>query len=288
MIDTQVQELPVLPKPPWLRVRAPSGEKYQELRGLITTKRLHTVCSSASCPNIGECWESGTATFMIMGNICTRACRFCDVNSYSRPKPLDLEEPKRLAEAVWEMKLKHVVITSVTRDDLPDFGAMHFVNCILAVKAHNPDVRIEILAPDFNGDREQILKVAKPPLQIFNHNIETVKRLSPKIRSGGAYSRSLSVLQMVKEMAPDILTGIMLGLGEEDDEVKEAIVDLRQHGVEILTIGQYLRPSAFHHAVMRYAEPGIFLEHKKFALSLGFRHVESGPLVRSSYHAGEV
>jgi lipoic acid synthetase len=279
-----------LAKPDWLRVRAPSGPKYNELRGLITTKRLHTVCSSASCPNIGECWEAGTATFMIMGNICTRACRFCDVNSYSRPKPLDLEEPQRLAEAVFEMKLRHVVITSVTRDDLADFGALHFVKCIQAVKEKNPEVRIEILAPDFGGEREQIAKVAKPPLQIFNHNIETVKRLTPKIRSGGAYLRSLSVLQTVKEVAPAIKTksGIMLGLGEEDDEVKEAIVDLRQHGVEILTIGQYLRPSAFHHAVMRYAEPRIFLELKRFALSLGFMHVESGPLVRSSYHAGEV
>jgi len=279
-----------LAKPAWLRVRAPTGSKYQELRGLITSRRLHTVCSSASCPNIGECWELGTATFMIMGNICTRACRFCDVNSYSRPKPLDLEEPNRLADAVHEMKLKHVVITSVTRDDLPDFGAAHFVNCIAAVKEKNPAVRIEILAPDFNGDQEHIVKVAKPPLEIFNHNIETVPRLSPKIRSGGSYRRSLLVLQTVKELAPEILTksGIMLGLGEEDDEVREAIVDLRQHGVEILTIGQYLRPSSFHHVVMRYAEPSVFLDHKNFALSLGFRHVESGPLVRSSYHAGEV
>jgi lipoic acid synthetase len=279
-----------LARPPWLRVRAPTGEKYNELRSLITNKRLHTVCSSASCPNIGECWELGTATFMIMGNVCTRACRFCDVNSYSRPKPLDLEEPERLADAVFQMKLRHVVITSVTRDDLPDFGAQHFVNCIQAVKHKNPGVRVEILAPDFSGEREHIAKVAKPPLEIFNHNVETVERLTPKIRSGGSYKRSLSVLRTVKELAPQILTksGIMLGLGEDDNEVKEAIVDLRQHGVEILTIGQYLRPSSFHHVVTRYAEPQVFLEHKNFALSLGFRHVESGPLVRSSYHAGEV
>lgn len=279
-----------LARPEWLRVRAPSGEKYSALRKLITTKRLHTVCSSASCPNIGECWESGTATFMIMGNICTRACRFCDVNSYARPKPLDLDEPGRLAEAVFEMNLRHVVITSVTRDDLPDFGAGHFVRCIRAVKERNPQVRVEILAPDFNGEREHISKVAQPPLEIFNHNVETVRRLTPKIRSGGAYARSLLVLKTVKELEPSIKTksGIMLGLGEEDDEVKETIVDLRQNGVEILTIGQYLRPSSFHHAVMRYAEPSIFMEHKRFALALGFMHVESGPLVRSSYHAGDV
>lgn len=284
--DNHVCE-PILPKPDWLRVRAPTGEKYQGLRQLISSKRLHTVCSSASCPNIGECWEAGTATFMIMGNICTRACRFCDVNSYSRPKPLDLEEPQRLAQAVLEMKLRYVVITSVTRDDLADQGAAHFANCIRAVQEANPEIHIEILAPDFQGNPELIRQVACPPLQVFNHNLETVRRLTPKIRSGAQYQRSLHVLQIVKELAPEIKTksGVMLGLGEEDEEVKETILDLRNHRVEFLTIGQYLRPSTFHHAVMRYAEPRVFAELKAFALAAGFSHVESGPLVRSSYHA---
>lgn len=270
-------------------MRAPSGANYQHLRQLISSKRLHTVCSSASCPNIGECWESGTATFMIMGNICTRACRFCDVNSYSRPKPLDLEEPDRLANAVFEMKLRHVVITSVTRDDLLDQGAVHFVKCLKAVKDKNPEVHLEILAPDFQGERDLIAQVAQPPLEVFNHNLETVRRLTPKIRSGAKYDRSLLVLRTVKEISPFLKTksGVMLGLGEEDAEVKEAIADLREAGVEILTIGQYLRPSAFHHAVMRYAAPEVFLELKQFAMKLGFSHVESGPLVRSSYHAAK-
>ncbi len=274
-------------RPEWLRVRAPTGPNYTHLRQLITKERLHTVCSSASCPNIGECWERGTATFMIMGNVCTRACRFCDVNSYSRPKPLDLDEPKRLAATVKAMGLKYVVITSVTRDDLPDGGAMHFARCLEAVRAEVPNISLEVLVPDFSGDENAIQVVLDAAPVVFNHNLETVERLTPKIRSGAQYRRSLAVLKLAHARAPHILTksGIMLGLGETNEEVMQSIRDLRDHDVSSLTIGQYLRPSQWHHAIMRYATPEEFLELKKYAISLGFSRVESGPLVRSSYHA---
>ena len=277
----------LLAKPPWLRVRAPSGENYERLKALITSQRLHTVCSSASCPNISECWEQGTATFMILGRICTRACRFCDVDSYSRPGPVDLDEPNRLSQTIALMGLKHAVITSVTRDDLPDGGAKHFANCLTSIKEHVPQITLEVLVPDFlgNPDSIQIVLDAKPA--VFNHNIETVEALTPKIRSGAQYRRSLGVLKLAKEKSPYIKTksGIMLGLGENNQEVKQAITDLRENNVDILTLGQYLRPSLWHHAVMRYATPEEFFALGNFARSLGFSHVESGPLVRSSYHA---
>ncbi len=277
----------LLAKPPWLRVRAPSGENYERLKALITSQRLHTVCSSASCPNISECWEQGTATFMILGRICTRACRFCDVDSYSRPGPVDLDEPNRLSQTIALMGLKHAVITSVTRDDLPDGGAKHFANCLTSIKERVPQITLEVLVPDFlgNPDSIQIVLDAKPA--VFNHNIETVEALTPKIRSGAQYRRSLGVLKLAKEKSPYIKTksGIMLGLGENNQEVKQAITDLRENNVDILTLGQYLRPSLWHHAVMRYATPEEFFALGNFARSLGFSHVESGPLVRSSYHA---
>jgi lipoic acid synthetase len=280
-------EEPQLPRPPWLRVRAPTGPNYTHLRQLISQRRLNTVCSSASCPNMGECWELGTATFMILGRICTRACRFCDVDSYSRPGPVDLDEPKRLADTVEEMNLKHVVITSVTRDDLADGGANHFARCLNAIRERMPHVTLEVLTPDFLGNEDliQIVLDAKP--EVFNHNLETVERLTPKIRSGAKYHRSLGVLLAAKKRAPQHKTksGIMLGLGETNDEVKQSIQDLRAQNVDILTLGQYLRPSEWHHKVMRYATPEEFLELGNFARSLGFSHVESGPLVRSSYHA---
>ncbi len=274
-------------KPPWLRVKAPTGENYQRLTNLIRSKRLHTVCSSASCPNMGECWEQGTATFMILGRICTRACRFCDVDSYSRPGPVDLEEPQRLAETVFEMGLKHAVITSVTRDDLQDGGASHFVHCLNAIRGLCPDITLEVLTPDFKGREQDILTVLKAQPEVFNHNLETVESLTPKIRSGAQYKRSLEVLRFAKSQAPHIKTksGLMLGLGETNDQIKQSLQDLRDHQVDMLTLGQYLRPSSFHHEVMRYATPEEFLELGNYARSLGFWRVESGPLVRSSYHA---
>lgn len=274
-------------RPDWLRVRAPTGENYQRLRGLIHKQRLHTVCSSASCPNIGECWELGTATFMILGNVCTRACRFCDVDSYSRPGPVDLDEPQRLADTVVQMGLKHVVITSVTRDDLPDGGARHFARCLQAIYAQVPHISLEVLVPDFLGNPDLIQIVLDANPHIFNHNVETVERITPKIRSGAKYRRSLDVLRTAKALKPGIQTksGIMLGLGEENDEVRQTIFDLRQNHVDILTIGQYLQPSSWHHPVMRYAHPDEFAELAAYAKALGFRLVESGPLVRSSYHA---
>lgn len=273
--------------PPWLRVRAPGGERYQTLKKLLEERRLHTVCSSAACPNVGECWSIGTATFMILGNLCTRACRFCDVKTSSRPLPVDLDEPARLAEAAALMGLKHVVITSVARDDLADGGARQFARCITAVKEKIPGVTLEVLVPDFHGDKDSIKTVSDAEPEVFNHNLETVSRLTKKIRSGAQYARSLAVLEMAKALRPEMRTksGVMLGLGESDDEVKQAIRDLRDHGCDILTIGQYLRPSPSHHEVMRFAEPSVFDELGAFARELGFAHVESGPLVRSSYHA---
>lgn len=273
-------------KPTWLRVRAPSGDRYEQLKDLIKKERLHTVCSSASCPNIGECWNIGTATFMIMGNICTRACRFCHVKT-ARPGPLDLDEPKRLADTVERMVLDHVVITSVTRDDLPDGGAKHIRKCLDTIHQRLPNITLEVLTPDFSGRPMDVKLVATSHIRVFNHNIETVRRLTRKIRSGGQYDRSLSILKLAKAFNPNLKTktGLMLGLGETLDEVKEALCDARDHEIDTFTIGQYLRPTLKHHPVMRYAKPEEFLELKTFALQLGFSHVESGPLVRSSYHA---
>lgn len=274
-------------RPDWLRVRAPTGENYQRLRQLITEQRLNTVCSSAACPNIGECWELGTATFMILGRICTRACRFCDVDSYSRPGPVDLDEPARLADTVEKMGLKHVVLTSVTRDDLADGGAKHFANCLNAIRMRMPETSLEVLTPDFLGNEDQIQIVIDANPQVFNHNVETCERLTPRIRSGAQYFRSLGLLKYVKQQAPHIQTksGIMLGLGETNDEVMATLRDMRAHNVDILTIGQYLRPSDWHHPIERYATPEEFAMLGTYARALGFSHVESGPFVRSSYHA---
>lgn len=276
-----------LEKPPWLKVRAPSGEKVNRLMQLFNQQRLHTVCSSAACPNMGECWNNGTATFMILGNQCTRACRFCNVQSKMRPNPVDLNEPERLAKSAVMMDLRHVVITSVARDDLKDGGASHFARCLSNLKLHAPHMTTEVLVPDFLGNLTslQIVVDAKP--DIFNHNLETVRRMTPKIRSGGIYDRSLSLLKKVKELAPSMIvkSGLMLGLGEEDHEVIEALRDLRSHDCDHLTLGQYLRPTSWHHPVHRYVAPAQFEVFKNIALDLGFSHVKSGPLVRSSYHA---
>jgi lipoic acid synthetase len=268
-------------------VRAPGGGRYGELKKLLDERRLHTVCSSAACPNVGDCWASGTATFMILGNECTRACRFCDIKTAKDPMPVDLDEAERLAEAAELMGLSHVVITSVARDDLPDGGARQFARCLEAVRARRPHASLEVLVPDFQGNEDSIRIVLDANPAVFNHNLETSERLTPKIRSGAVYRRSLEVLAAAKRMRPDIRTktGIMLGLGETDDEVIQTIRDARASNVDIFTIGQYLRPSSWNHEVMRYVTPEQFQELGAFARSLGFSHVESGPLVRSSYHA---
>ena len=274
-------------RPAWLRVRAPAGERYHTLRRLLLQERLHTVCDSAACPNMGECWNNGTATFMILGHACTRACRFCDVMTTTTPDPVDLDEPARLAKAAALMGLSHVVITSVARDDLPDGGALQFARCITSVKQALPRATVEVLVPDFGGSSSSIKIVTDVAPAIFNHNVETVPRMTKQIRSGALYERSLDVLASAKSLNPAMKTksGIMLGLGETDDEVREVISDLRSVNVAILTIGQYLRPSKWHHEVARYADLDVFAAHKQFAQNLGFSHVESGPLVRSSYHA---
>lgn len=278
---------PTAPKPPWLRVRAPAGDRYQKLKRLLQERRLHTVCSSAACPNVGECWNVGTATFMILGNECTRACRFCDVKTTARPGPVDLDEPRRLAEAALLMGLRHVVITSVARDDLPDGGANQFVRCITALKEADSAMSVEVLVPDFQGQHAPIHAVVDAGCEVFNHNLETVERLTRKIRSGAKYDRSLAVLKEAKRYSPTTRTksGLMLGLGETDDEVKQAIEDMRAHDIDHLTLGQYLRPSEWHHPVERFVSPDVFDALGAFAKDLGFAHVESGPLVRSSYHA---
>jgi len=276
-----------LEKPDWLRVKAPTGERVQKITRLINQQRLNTVCFSAACPNMGECWDLGTATFMILGNQCTRACRFCKVQSRLRPSVVDLDEPDRLVESALAMNLKHVVITSVARDDLPDGGALQFARCLIALKKKAPHMSVEVLVPDFLGNEENLRLVTHEQPTIFNHNLETVRRLTPKIRSGARYDRSLKLLALAKKQNPKLLTksGLMLGLGEEDHEVEEALHDLRAHNVDQLTVGQYLRPSAWHHPVSRYAPLELFQSLKILAKNLGFSHVESGPLVRSSYHA---
>jgi lipoyl synthase len=276
------------PKPDWLKVRAPGSENYLRLRGIMRELKLNTVCEDAHCPNIGECWHHGTATFMILGDICTRACTYCAV-AHGRPATLDIDEPRRVGEAVEKMALKYAVITSVDRDDQADGGAGIFASTIREIKHRLPDCRVEVLIPDFKGEREplEIVLAAKP--DVLNHNTETVPRLYRAVRSGGRYSRTLELLERSRQIAPEIptKTGMMMGLGEEKDEVVEVFKDLRKVGVSILTLGQYLRPSPDHAVMTRYYHPDEFRELKSIALGLGFVHVEAGPLVRSSYHAHE-
>ncbi len=273
-------------RPEWLRVRLPGGPHYSELKGIMRGLDLHTVCEEARCPNIGECWEARTATFMILGDTCTRACGFCAVKT-GRPGTLDLGEPVRVAEAVERMGLKHAVITSVNRDELEDGGAAIFAGTIRQIRKRLPECGIEVLIPDFMGDEASLGTVMRARPDILNHNIETVPRLYPQVRPKGRYPRSLELLARAKRMDATVYSksGIMLGLGEEMDEVIQVFRDLRAHDVEILTVGQYLRPTANHLPLVRYVTPEEFAELKVEALSLGFRHVESGPLVRSSYHA---
>lgn len=276
------------PKPEWLKVRAPGSENYLRLKGIMRDLKLNTVCEDAHCPNIGECWHHGTATFMILGDVCTRACAYCAVK-HGRPDPLDLDEPVRVADAVRAMALQYAVVTSVDRDDLPDGGAAIFAGTIREIKARVPDCRVEVLIPDFKGEEAPLRTVLAARPDILNHNTETVPRLYRMARSGGKYTRCLELLERATTIAPDIptKTGLMVGLGEEQHELVQVFRDLRRVGVAILTIGQYLRPSADHAPMTRYYHPDEFAELKRLALGLGFVHVEAGPLVRSSYHAHE-
>jgi lipoyl synthase len=276
------------PKPEWLKVRAPGSENYLRLRDIMRGLKLNTVCEDAHCPNIGECWHHGTATFMILGDICTRACAYCAV-AHGKPVALDIDEPRRVAEAVKAMGLKYAVITSVDRDDLADGGASIFADTIRQIRVLTPDTRAEVLIPDFKGDAAALQVVLDARPDVLNHNTETVPRLYRMARSGGKYTRTLQLLDRARRYAPGIptKTGLMVGLGEEKDELVEVFHDLRQAGVSILTLGQYLRPSADHAVMTRYYHPDEFRELKQLALGLGFVHVEAGPLVRSSYHAHE-
>jgi lipoyl synthase len=275
-------------KPPWLKVRAPGGPNYSRLRHLMRELDLHTVCEEARCPNVGECWEHGTATFMVLGDVCTRNCAYCAV-AHGRPPRYDIEEPSRVAAAVAEMRLRHAVITSVDRDDLPDYGAWIFAETIRQIKHRLPDCSVEVLVPDFQGNESSIRTVLEARPDIYNHNTETVPRLYKRCRPGGRYERVMRIFRFAKQTAPDIptKTGIILGMGETMDEVVETMRELRAVDVDILTLGQYLRPSSSHIPLDRYYTPDEFRRLREIGLDLGFRHVESGPLVRSSYHAWE-
>ena len=288
-IPIKVVPMAPLKKPDWIRVRLGNSARFQEIKDILRKQKLHTVCEEASCPNIGECFGKGTATFMILGDLCTRRCPFCDV-AHGRPKPPDADEPRHLAETIAVLKLKYVVITSVDRDDLRDGGAQHFKDCIRAVRELSPQTRIEILVPDFRGRLDIALDIlsACPP-DVMNHNLETVPRLYKQARPGADYNNSLILLKKFKLRFPHLpaKSGLMVGLGETDDEILEVMRDLRAHSVDMLTIGQYLQPSAHHLPVLRYVEPAIFEMYAAEAKRMGFSHAASGPLVRSSYHADQ-
>ena len=274
--------------PTWLKVKMPSGQNYSKLQNLIKTQGLHTVCEEARCPNIGECWEKETATFMILGDICTRACTYCAVTT-GRPTNLDLEEPRRLANTVKILDLRYAVITSVNRDDLPDGGAYLFAQCIKQIKKKVPTCKVEVLTPDFQGDWESLKVVTDANPETFNHNIETVKRIFPRVRAKGDYELSLRLLDKVKDLMPDGVTksGMMVGLGETKTEIIATMEDLLQNRCDLLTIGQYLRPSQKHAPISKWYTPEEFADLGKIGMEMGFKHVASGPLVRSSYHAEE-
>lgn len=286
-IPIKIIPQPIQRKPEWIRMKAPNGARYQEIKRILRDNNLHTVCEEASCPNIGECFSGGTATFMILGDICTRRCPFCDV-AHGKPLPPDASEPENLARTIAQMKLKYVVITSVDRDDLLDGGAQHFVDCIAAVREQSPNIKIEILVPDFRGRLDVALEILrKAPPDVMNHNLETIPRLYKQARPGSDYQNSLNLLKAFSEMYPDIPTksGLMLGLGETDEEILTVMQDLRAHNVSMLTLGQYLQPSVHHLPVMRYVEPQVFETLRQKADAMGFNNTASGPMVRSSYHA---
>ena len=275
-------------KPSWLKVKAPGGPNYLRLKQMMRELDLHTVCEEAHCPNVGECWEHGTATFMILGDVCTRNCAYCAV-AHGRPPKFDPAEPERVAEACEQMQLRHVVLTSVDRDDLPDYGAWAFAETIRQIKGRLPEASVEVLVPDFQGKEPSIRAVLEAEPDIYNHNTETVPRLYKKCRPGGRYERVMEIFRTAKRIAPHIptKTGIILGMGETNEEVVQVMKDLRVVDVDILTLGQYLRPSDGHVALDRYVTPAEFRWFYEIGMALGFRHVESGPLVRSSYHAWE-
>ena len=276
-------------KPPWFKVRAPGGPRYMELKGLIDSQQLNTVCQEAACPNVGECWERGTATFMILGDTRTRRCGFCNVKT-GRPGPVDPLEPLRVAQSVKRMGLRHAVVTSVDRDDLPDLGSIAFVGVIRSIRRFAPGCKVEVLTPDFRGEEMPLARVVAERPDVFNHNVETVPRLYPLARRGSDFLRSCRVLRNAKEMGGDEVvtkSGLMTGLGETKDELLEAFATLREHEVQVLTVGQYLRPTRDHLPVVRYWHPDEFAELERDAYAMGFESVAAGPLVRSSYHAEE-
>lgn len=288
-IPIKIIPQPVKRKPEWIRMKVPDSTRYQEIKRILRENNLHTVCEEASCPNIGECFSGGTATFMILGDICTRRCPFCDV-AHGKPLPPDANEPTNLARTIAQMQLNYVVITSVDRDDLRDGGAQHFVDCIHAVREASPHIKIEILVPDFRGRLDVALEILrKAPPDVMNHNLETVPRLYKQARPGSDYQNSLLLLKTFSEMYPEVPTksGLMLGLGESDEEILQVMTDLRAHGVSMLTLGQYLQPSIHHLPVERYVEPTIFEMLRQQAEAMGFNNTASGPMVRSSYHADQ-
>ena len=287
MVKEGIQEIQVEngpKKPNWLRVKLPIGEEYRHVRNLVDTHQLHTICESGNCPNMGECWGEGTATFMILGNICTRSCGFCNVAT-GRPLEVDWDEPQRVAEAIYLMKVKHAVITSVDRDELPDGGSMIWYNTIKAVQSLNPDTTLETLIPDFKAERENIQRIIDAGPEVVSHNIETTERLTKQVRIQAKYHQSMETLCILKEAGMRTKSGIMLGLGEQQEEVIQTLKDLRQNMVDVVTIGQYLQPTKKHLPVVRFVHPDEFAEFREIGYQLGFDYVESGPLVRSSYHS---
>jgi lipoic acid synthetase len=289
-----MQELPVISsvnestsvvkKPNWLRVKLPTGENYRHVRELVDTHKLHTICESGNCPNMGECWGEGTATFMILGNVCTRSCGFCAVAT-GRPEAVDWDEPQRVAEAIHLMKVKHAVLTSVDRDELKDGGSIIWHNTIKAVKALNPDTTLETLIPDFKGKAEDIQRVIDAAPEVVSHNVETVERLTRQVRIQAKYRRSMEVLKTLKQGGMRTKSGVMLGLGETKEEVLQTMQDLVNSGVDVITLGQYLQPTRKHLPVVRFVHPDEFAEYREAGYNMGFDYVESGPLVRSSYHS---
>ena len=284
-MEVQEKEIKHQKKPDWIRVKLPTGKKYTELRGLVDKYKLNTICTSGSCPNMGECWGEGTATFMILGNICTRSCGFCGVQT-GRPSAVDWAEPEKVANSIKIMNIKHAVITSVDRDDLKDMGSIIWAETVNAVRRISPKTTMETLIPDFQGNTRNIDRIVKVAPEVVSHNIETVRRLTRKVRVQAKYDTSLEVLRYLKEAGIErTKSGIMLGLGEKEDEIMESLHDLRKANVDVVTIGQYLQPSKKHLPVQQFITPDVFKKLEVFALDLGFRHVESGPLVRSSYKA---
>jgi lipoic acid synthetase len=285
MMEVQEKEIKQQKKPDWIRVKLPTGKKYTELRGLVDKYKLNTICTSGSCPNMGECWAEGTATFMILGNICTRSCGFCGVQT-GRPSTVDWAEPEKVANSIKIMNIKHAVITSVDRDDLKDMGSIIWAETVNAVRRISPQTTMETLIPDFQGNTRNIDRIVQVAPEVVSHNIETVRRMTRKVRVQAKYDTSLEVLRYLKEEGIQrTKSGIMLGIGEREEEVMEALHDLRKVNVDVVTIGQYLQPSKKHLPVQQFITPDVFKKLEVFALDLGFRHVESGPLVRSSYKA---